>query len=133
MMEKRGRRYIMMEERSRLSIGITALICTVSLIISVITMIVCLSMRADMPAAAENISSENADNTDITTGKPVSPIYYVGLHDEKIVVSTPDGDIVRELEAKAEFLPENEREMLKLGIAVYSSEQLYAVIENYME
>ena len=38
-----------MLERYRLSAGVTALICMVSLIISVITRVVCLSMRADMP------------------------------------------------------------------------------------
>ena len=118
-----------MEERYRLSAGVTALICMVSLIISVITMVVCLSIRADMPKTLESITASEST----TTGNPVSPIYYVGLHDEKIVVSTPEGDIVRELDAKAEFLPESEREMLRLGIAVYSSEQLYSVIENYME
>lgn len=118
-----------MEERYRLSAGVTALICMVSLIISVITMVVCLSMRADMPKTLESVTASEST----TTGNPVSPIYYVGLHDEKIVVSTPEGDIVRELDAKAEFLPESEREMLRLGIAVYSSEQLYSAIENYME
>ena len=70
-----------MEERYRLSAGVTALICMVSLIISVITMVVCLSMRADMPKTLESVTVSEST----TTGNPVSPIYYVGLHDEKIV------------------------------------------------
>lgn len=118
-----------MEDRSRLSMGITALICVISLIVSVITLSVCLSMRAEMPKVLESITMSEST----TQGDPISPIYYVGLRDEKIVVSTPAGIVVRELEARAEYLPESEREMLRLGIAVYSNEQLYSVIENYME
>ncbi len=119
-----------MENRGRFSFGLTSLLCCISLIISVATLAVCIGMRANIPAAAENFS---VPSDTVKNEKPVSPIYYVGINGEKIVVSTPDGDVIRELGARADFLPESEREMLRHGIAVYSDEQLYLIEENYMD
>lgn len=119
-----------MENKGRFSFGLTSLLCCISLIVSVATLAVCVGMKVNIPAAAENYS---AQSDTVKNEKPVSPIYYVGINGEKIVVSTPDGDIVRALAADPDFLPESEREMLRLGIAVYSDEQLYLIEENYMD
>lgn len=103
----------------------------VSVILSVITLSVCLSIRASLGTVPTVFNADGP--TDQTDSEKAEPIGYVGIRGEKIVILSDAGDVVRELSADPAFLPDSEREELEKGIAVFSPEELYLVAENYID
>lgn len=111
--------------------GWNFLLGLVSVVLAVITLTVCLSIRASLDKQTEPESDRKAVLQTDEDG--VHPIGYVGIRGEKIVILSEDGDVVRELSADPAFLPESERTELEKGIAVFSPEELYLVAENYID
>lgn len=125
-----------METSNKFSYGALLFLLVLTMLLSVITMSVCFSIKGtiptdtggdDVPAAAKvGGTTSSAEST--TTAK--TSMYMICEEDGAIVVKS-GGETVRTLSTPAAFLPEKDRELLAAGIGIESDEALIAAIQDY--
>lgn len=79
----------------------------------------------------EQTTLQPPDTTENTTAQTErKALYYVTLSGNKIVLLNEYGEYMDTLHENALFLPKNDRESLRAGIALYSSDELSALRDD---
>lgn len=125
-----------METANRFAAGMIALLSVVAVIIAVITMSVCFSIKATVEASAgkpdDAVAAAATDKTATKNdGETKKALYKLISEDGVIAVKDADGKTVRTLVTQVKFLTDNDRELLNRGIEVFSDEELETLVQDY--
>ena len=125
-----------MEATNRFAAGMIALLSVVAVVLAVITMSVCFSIKAKVEANADSkddavaVAATNQNVPDSTT-ESKKALYRLVSEDGIISVKDGEGKTLRTLNVPTAFLPEEDRNALKEGIEVFSEAELAALIGDY--
>lgn len=122
-----------MDTSNKLTSGAFFLLMLFVLILSVITVVVCFSIKDSVAVSADGTKDVAAVATLDSDTPAESPkvIYTLCVSDGVIAVKNAGGEVVRTLDTYVAFLPDSDREALNAGIPVYSEAELAALIEDY--
>ena len=126
-----------METTNRFAAGMIALLSVIAVILAVITMSVCFSIKSAIEAGVDNdddaVAAAAATNKNVpdSTTENKKVLYRLVAEDGMISVKDVDGQTLRTLNVPTAFLPEEDRDALKSGIEVFSESELLALIEDY--
>lgn len=121
-----------METTNKFTLGILFFLLLFVIVLSVITMSVCFSIKDGIAVQAEQTSGGLPANADVDD-KPSdakTAIYVLCESEGIIAVKDANGEIVRTVNSYTAFMPEADREALKAGIPVYSEAELASLIED---
>lgn len=133
----------MMDNGSKIQTGIFGFVTLAVLVLSIITMAVCFSVRSDL---RELQAPQGSDDGIFVNGTPEGdastsgsdetpeerkPIYVMKIDGASVVVVNSEGEIVRTVSEYAAFLPADDIDALTVGIEVYTEEELSALIEDF--
>ncbi len=117
------------------TLGAVVMLLIVAVVLSAISVSVCFSIR-------NSVAAEKEENTEYipviapagettSSGNVKKLLYRVCEADGFIAIKNADGNIVRTLDVRTAFLPEEDREALKAGIEVFSESELTELIGDY--
>ena len=125
-----------METTNRFAAGMIALLSIIAVVLAVITMSVCFSIKAAVEANSGG--KEDAVAAAATDGKAPDgtteskkALYRVISDNGTIAVKDGEGKTTRTLNVPVAFLPESDREALRNGIEIFSEAELEALIQDY--
>lgn len=125
-----------METSNKFSYGALLFLLVLTMLLSVITMSVCFSIKGAIPAesgggdvpAVAKVDGTTSSTESTTTAKSS---LYILCEEEGAIVVKSGGETLRTLGTPAAFLPEADRALLAAGIEIESDEQLAAAIQDY--
>ncbi len=132
-----------MDNGSKIQTGIFGFVTLAVLVLSIITMTVCFSLRSDLRQLK---APEQTDDGVLVNGTPETdgtttgvsevpedrrPIYVMKIDGGSVVVVNGEGEVVRTVNEYAAFLPADDIAALTAGIEVYTEEELSALIEDF--
>lgn len=123
-----------MDSSSKFTSGFLMLMLLLTIVVSVVTMSVCLSIKGTVNKARTDSLEAIAALSSATEEKPKeeTPVVYTVFESGgRIVVKTSDGEVVREVDCFVAFLPESDRNALRAGIEISGEKALAALIEDY--
>lgn len=125
-----------METANKFAAGMIALLSVTAVVLAVITMSVCFSIKATVEASAgkndDAVAAAATDKTEqISDADAKKALYKVVSDNGLIAVKDADGKTLSVLKTQVRFLSEFDRERLKNGIEVFSDEELEAIVQDY--
>lgn len=120
----------------KITFGAAVMLLIVAVVLSAISVSVCFSIRNSVAAEKEENTADipviaPAEAT-TSSGNVKKLLYRVCEADGFIAVKNADGNIVRTLDVRTAFLPEEDREALREGIEVFSESELTELIGDYV-
>lgn len=122
---------------SKITFGAVVMLLIIAVVLSAISVSVCFSIKNSVTAGKE----ENAEDIPViapgdgTTSSENTKklLYRVCDVDGVITVKNSSGSIVRTLDVRTAFLPEEDQKALRDGIEIFSESELTELIGDYAQ
>lgn len=125
-----------MESTNKLTFGALFFLMTFVIILSIITMSLCLTIKNSVQVDADVTTGDipaNAGTDENPANQGSVAIFTLFESDGVIAVKNAGGEVVRTVGAYPAFMPAADREALAAGIPVYSESELASLIEDFSE
>ena len=122
---------------SKITFGAVVMLLIIAVVLSAISVSVCFSIKNSVTAGKEENTEDIPviDPGDGTTSSENTKklLYRVCDVDGVITVKNSSGSIVRTLDVRTAFLPEEDQKALRDGIEIFSESELTELIGDYAQ
>lgn len=121
----------------KITFGAVVMLLIIAVVLSAISVSVCFSIKNSVVAGKEENTKDipviaSGDGT--TSSENTKKLRYTMCDvDGVITVKSSDGSIVRTLDVRTAFLPEEDKKALKNGIEIFSESELAELIGDYAQ
>ena len=122
---------------SKITFGAVVMLLIIAVVLSAISVSVCFSIKNSVTAGkeenTEDIPEINPGDGTTSSENTKKLLYRVCDVDGVITVKNSSGSIVRTLDVRTAFLPEEDQKALRDGIEIFSESELTELIGDYAQ